>query len=650
MVYQYYSCQNDEIIVLCRVDNERLMVFADICDYKMLLDADEIARRALAGDAEAGIKPFEIKFEEDVSTLQPYEWLWGEYSIEPDLQALYWRPPGYETPFRESVRLKLSLNLLEAPRHQGGGGLSLRSEKRLGRIMHYFPLHNESKLEPLTARWLVYLAWPWDQPFRDIKNYFGEKIALYFKFLGHYCSWLMVPAAFGLLCQLVVAGTGDFSHPILPFFSLFIALWAVLMLEYWKRDEKYTALRWGMIGFEDTEVDRPEFFGTEQPSYINGEMTKHFPPKQRRNLMVKSFSCIVSLALIVLGAVIAIYIIRAALYETSVATYSSVLASVMNSVQITVFNMIYSKLADYLTEMENHRTDTAFEDSMIAKLFMFQFVNSYSSFFYLAFVASYRKNPNDDDNNVGECGYSDCMIALAINLAIIFGMRLTLSNAMELGEPIIKGYFKDKKENEGAEKPVSSAEKESRLEEYDLLKGTLNDYAELSIQFGFMTFFISALPVAALGAFINNYVEIRTDAYKLVKGLRRPLPSGVEDIGTWMTIFQLIASICVITNAGLIVFTMRVLTMYSITLRLWIFIGFQWFVFTCQYVIEIIIPDEPEEVRIQELRAQHINAKLLDRVRDDDDADLAKSLASEGGGSVSFKIQDDEPESMKKDR
>ncbi len=28
-------------------------------------------------------------------------------------------------------------------------------------------------------------------------------------------------------------------------------------------------------------------------------------------------------------------------------------------------------------------TDTTFEDSMIAKLFMFQFVNSYTSFFYL---------------------------------------------------------------------------------------------------------------------------------------------------------------------------------------------------------------------------------------------------------------------------
>ena len=34
---------------------------------------------------------------------------------------------------------------------------------------------------------------------------------------------------------------------------------------------------------------------------------------------------------------------------------------------------------------ENHRTQTQFEDSLILKLFGFQFVNSYSSLYYIAF-------------------------------------------------------------------------------------------------------------------------------------------------------------------------------------------------------------------------------------------------------------------------
>jgi hypothetical protein len=57
---------------------------------------------------------------------------------------------------------------------------------------------------------------------------------------------------------MVVIETGNFSH---PYALTAIAVWAVMMLEFWKRDEKFIALEWGMLGFEDTEIDRPEFFG-----------------------------------------------------------------------------------------------------------------------------------------------------------------------------------------------------------------------------------------------------------------------------------------------------------------------------------------------------------------------------------------------------
>jgi hypothetical protein len=205
--------------------------------------------------------------------------------------------------------------------------------------------------------------------------------------------------------------------------------------------------------------------------------------------------------------------------------------------------------------------------------------------------------------------------------------------------------MKDRAENEGATKEPSEAEKQFRMEIYDQLKGSLNDYAELSIQFGYMTFFITALPVAALGAFINNYVEIRTDAFKLLRNHQRPIPSGVEDIGTWQTIFSLIATICVVTNAGIVVFTMRVLTMYSITLRMWLFIGFQWLIFTVQYIVGVAVPDEPYEVQIQISRADFLCDKILKEVRDDMvDSNLAASLE---GNQIVLKIENDAPPSEK---
>ena len=49
-----------------------------------------------------------------------------------------------------------------------------------------------------------------------------------------------------------------------------------------------------------------------------------------------------------------------------------------------------------------------------------QFVNSYASFFYIAFVASSMSSSTDDGGH-GDCAASTCMIPLGVNLAIIFG-------------------------------------------------------------------------------------------------------------------------------------------------------------------------------------------------------------------------------------
>jgi hypothetical protein len=42
---------------------------------------------------------------------------------------------------------------------------------------------------------------------------------------------------------------------------------------------------------------------------------------------------------------------------------------------IQVLNAVYSLVAIQLTEYENHRTDTEYEDFLIGKTFVFQFIN-----------------------------------------------------------------------------------------------------------------------------------------------------------------------------------------------------------------------------------------------------------------------------------
>ena len=43
-------------------------------------------------------------------------------------------------------------------------------------------------------------------------------------------------------------------------------------------------------------------------------------------------------------------------------------------------------MAEFLNHFENHRTDSDFEDSLVVKTFLFQFVNSNAAIFYSAFV------------------------------------------------------------------------------------------------------------------------------------------------------------------------------------------------------------------------------------------------------------------------
>jgi hypothetical protein len=60
------------------------------------------------------------------------------------------------------------------------------------------------------------------------------------------------------------------------------------------------------------------------------------------------------------------------------------------------------------------------------------------------------------------------------------------------------------------------------------------DYAEMITQFGYITIWSLVWPLAPIFALINNYVELRADAVKICKHVRRPVGDRVESIGSWL--------------------------------------------------------------------------------------------------------------------
>ncbi|KAG9333794.1 hypothetical protein JZ751_010109 [Albula glossodonta] len=73
--------------------------------------------------------------------------------------------------------------------------------------------------------------------------------------------------------------------------------------------------------------------------------------------------------------------------------------------------------------------------------------------------------------------------------------------------------------------------------------------------FGFVTLFVASFPLAPLLALLNNLFELRVDAWKITTQFRRIVPEKAQDIGAWQPILQGVAILAVTTNAMIIAFT-----------------------------------------------------------------------------------------------
>jgi len=77
----------------------------------------------------------------------------------------------------------------------------------------------------------------------------------------------------------------------------------------------------------------------------------------------------------------------------------------------------------------------------------------------------------------------------------------------------------------------------------------------LVLQYGFVTMFVAAFPLAPIFALLNSIVEIRVDAINFVRQFRRPDIAIAEDIGAWYRILESLTKLSVLINAFVLSFT-----------------------------------------------------------------------------------------------
>jgi hypothetical protein len=485
----YYGEDGEDIFTLIRIPTKTLRKFATDHKFELLLDPSELEKHAKCGDRRKGIGKIRINEDKSFSEMDPFSFIYGRYIKDPDIvnERLYWRPPrkscndhkkysdpcamlshdffdtkDTSSPFRQLVRLQLLALLLESRPENGSPPLSLRMYLETGKILGCFALHDPNKQEKLWNEWFHWLDFlnPFHILFffRDgnhvlfIYEYFGAKTFFYFKFVVHYSKWLIFPSIIGtfvqifcgiptLICPTCQAGQYDTVSVFM--FSIMMSIWSRLMLLFWAREEKRIGLACGTLDYNHREHDRPDFKGVHITSFINGSHVLYSDPRLKVWRQIASYTCVCIMLLASLSIIAGIYYMRRILYMYwDYGIYAQVVASIANAIQIAIFNILYWLAACQLNNWENHRTDSEYEDALISKLFFFQFVNSYSSCYFIAFIAPYMPvPPGSPDGAVGECGSSNCMLALSINLGIIFSIQFFTGSILKVGPPFIIKWF-----------------------------------------------------------------------------------------------------------------------------------------------------------------------------------------------------------------
>ncbi|CAK7299303.1 anoctamin-6 isoform X2 [Vulpes vulpes] len=502
-----------------------------------------------------------------------------------------------------------------------------------------FPLHDcnfsQRSEDPScpSERYLLYREWAHPrsiykkQPLDLIRKYYGEKIGIYFAWLGYYTQMLFLAAIVGVACFLYgyvnqnnCTWSKEVCHPdiggkiimcpqcdkICPFwklnstcesskklcifdsfgtlvFAVFMGVWVTLFLEFWKRRQAELEYEWDTVELQQEEQPRPEYEAQCTHVVIN-EITQEeehvpFTTWGKCIRVTLCASAVLFWILLIIASVIGIIVYRLSVlvvFSTKLSqtfngtdpiqkyltpqTATSITASVISFIIIMILNTIYEKVAIMITNFELPRTQTDYENSLTMKMFLFQFVNYYSSCFYIAFFkGKFVGYPGDPTYWLGkyrneECEPGGCLLELTTQLTIIMGGKAIWNNIQEVLLPWIKNLI-------GRYHTASRTEKKSPRWEQDYhlqLMGKLGlfyEYLEMIIQFGFVTLFVASFPLAPLLALVNNILEIRVDAWKMTTQYRRMVPEKAQDIGAWQPIMQGIAILAVVTNAMIIAFT-----------------------------------------------------------------------------------------------
>lgn len=511
-------------------------------------------------------------------------------------------------------------------------------------LLHHHPQRRALPRVPtmcgLSAQWLD-----------SMKDYFGAKVAFYFVFMRCFTVWLILPGVIGMLIFLLRPSdvTVD-NSTVAPFFSAFMVIYSTIFVRLIDRENASWACRWGMTDVNKRAKPRGEFYGEWEMSPVTGELAMTYPQWKRFlwylfSAFITSLMLVVSFGVMILSLNLQGYIhnprslsaegmerFGSPFYVEMIASWAEPLALfdptgagdtwcfgyitfvpvILHSMMILLLNSIYSTVADFLTALENHETEGAHTTSLCLKRFFFEAFDCYIVLFYIAFFM------RDVDKLRSEL----------VGLYTVDTFRRVL---LETVVPLCKQQLTSKvrqrkvgktKKEDGSSASVSPLVEELEKAEYE----DFDDWLEMVIEFGYITLFAGAFPLAACLSFFCNVAEICSDAFKLTQVYRRPMAESAARMpATWVSILKSMVVMSILTNC--LIFSVCSSQMETWFPSLYAETEFDqqrpksqavWITFLVEHVLFAVcgvcyalLPSVPSWVSIALQRREHFTDKLL---------------------------------------
>uniref|UniRef100_A0AAQ4RCU6 Anoctamin n=1 Tax=Gasterosteus aculeatus aculeatus TaxID=481459 RepID=A0AAQ4RCU6_GASAC len=519
--------------------------------------------------------------------------------------------------FTASMRSRMAFYILSRAPYEIRGKIKKFGITKLldgGVYKAAYPLHDcrfnvTSKEESCpNERFLLYEEWAHPksfykmQPLNLIRKYYGEKIGIYFAWLGFYTRMLALAAVVGLSCFIYgyktqetstwskevcspdiggnivmcpqcdrecnywkLNSTCEASKKLCIFdnfgtlvFAVFMSIWVTLFLEFWKRYQAELEYTWDTVEFlEQEEPPRPEYEAKcihERKNPVTGvkELVPHTACERCVRVSI-GIGTVLFWILLILASIVAIIVYRLAAFFAFSAKLRAqdlkeleplkeyVTPQMATSVTASLISFVVIMILNILYERVN--TNIPLEGGWPSR----------GSGLPLGKIPE-RGGTVWSQWAVCYCDPGGCLIELTTQLSIIMGGKAIWNNIQEVLLPWVKNLILRHCTRGASEAAIPRWEQDYRLQPLPKL-GLFYEYLEMVIQFGFVTLFVASFPLAPILALVNNVFEIRVDAWKITTQFRRIVPEKAQDIGAWQPILQGIAILAVATNAMIIAFT-----------------------------------------------------------------------------------------------